>query len=646
MKNRRCIGVFLGQPNEEYQHELLTGIAKEAFQMDFNVAVFCTQKFTGGQLDIEAEHRIMELANFDLLDAVIVVPDTIRLIEDIRPESTLELIRNNFDGPKVSIDAEAEGFQSFSSDDKETIHQLINHLIEQHDCTDIAFMTGREGHPHSKTRLEGFYQAMEEHGLEVDESRIFYGDFWYNEGARVVDELLHSEKGLPQAIACANDPMAASVYSALTKHGIHIPEEIIVTGFDCGAESKPGDSTITSAVRNAREMVSRAMAYIRQELNIKGSTVINTSERIICNHSCGCKLEAVDVINRTVQEEDTGFFSYYNFMSSYLGSAKNLEDLLYKISYYAEEEVPGYLKNYEHFRICLRPDWHVIEQDTEKVFSDQMLLALDKTSPSSGHASHVVTMEWPFNVKELYPGFGNVMNKLSITYFHLLNFGNRFFGYAAINFTKDSPNILLNDIHPYWIRNINSALESLRRLYAMEELYMKAEKRSVTDFMTNLYNRNGYNRMLPNMINDIRENEKLLFMLIDNNGLKYINDTYGHVAGDDVICVSTQVMSKRYFPNARLEHNFRVGGDEYVKVVVGEIEEEDAKDCMDKIQETLDEINAGFRRYPIYLAGGYMLYTKKNITSPDKMMTLVDQKMYEHKERIKESTGFRPERKK
>lgn len=647
MKNRRCIGVFLGQPNEGYQHELLSGIAKEAFQMDFNVAVFCTQKFSGGQLDIEAEHRIAELANFDLLDAVIVVPDTIRLVEEIRPEYTLDLIRKNFKGPKVSIDAEAEGFESFSSDDKETISHIVSHLIEKHDCTDIAFMTGIEGHPHSIERLEGFYQAMEKHGLTWDEDRIFYGDFWYNEGARVVDELLHSEKGLPQAIACASEEMAASVYTALTKHGIHIPDEVIVTGFDCPASSKPGDSTLTSAVRNVSEMVSRAMAYIRKELNIKGSTAINTSERLILNHSCGCQVEAVDIINRKVQEEDTGFFSYYNFMAPDLASAKNLEDCLYKISYYAEEENPAYLRNYEHLRICLRPDWHVIDQDTEKAFTDTMLQALDKTPPSSGNASHVVTMDWSFDLKkELYPGFGNVSNKLSITYFHLLNFGHRFFGYVAINFTKDSPEILLDDIYKYWVRNVNSALESLRRLYAMEELYVKAEKRSVTDFMTNLYNRNGYNRMLPRLINELRENEKLVFMLFDNNGLKYINDTYGHVAGDDVICVSTQVMSRRYFPNAREELNFRVGGDEYVKVVVGEIEEEDAQACMDKIQETLEEINAGFRRYPIYLAGGYMLYNQRNITSPDKMMTLVDQKMYEHKERMKEETGFRPERKK
>ena len=646
MKNRRCIGVFLGQPDEDYQHELLTSIAKEAFQMDFNVAVFCTQKFTGGQLDIEAELRIMELANFDLLDAVIVVPDTIRLREDIHPESTLELIRNNFKGPKVSIDSEAEGFESFSSDDKETIHYLISHLIEEHNCSDIAFMTGREGHPHSIKRLEGFYQAMEEHGLQWEPDRIFYGDFWYNEGARVVDELLHSEKGLPQAIACANDQMAASVYTALTKHGIHIPEEVIVTGFDCSASSKPGEATLTSAVRNVREMVSRAMAYIRKELNLKGTSTLNTSERLICNHSCGCKLEAVDVINRKVQEEETGFYNYFNFMSPDLVSAKNLEDCLYRISYYADEDNPGYIKDYEHLRICLRDDWHVIDQDTENAFSKEMILALDKSSRVSGNPYHVVTMEHRFGVKELFPGFGNVSNKLSITYFHLLHFGNRFFGYAAINFTKDSASYLLDEIHRFWIRNVNSALESLRRLYAMEELYIKAEKRSVTDFMTNLYNRNGYNRMLPKIINELRENETLLFMLFDNNGLKYINDTYGHVAGDDVICVSTQVMSRRYFPNARLEHNFRVGGDEYVKVVVGEIEEDDAQGCMNKIQETLDEINAGFRRYPIYLAGGYMMYNYKNIPSPDKIMTLADEKMYENKERMKDATGFRPERKK
>ena len=194
---------------------------------------------------------------------------------------------------------------------------------------------------------------------------------------------------------------------------------------------------------------------------------------------------------------------------------------------------------------------------------------------------------------------------------------------------------------------MRTALESLRRQYAVEELYKAAEERAITDTMTGLFNRNGYNKMLLEMIHDIKENEKFAFLFFDNNGLKFINDTYGHIAGDDVICQTTRIISKPYFPTARKEMNFRIGGDEYVKLVLGDITGDMASECINKIQKELNRINAeGKRKYPIYVAGGYQMYTADTIMSPDEIMKSADEQMYVNKKIVKEMTGFRPVRKK
>ena len=52
--------------------------------------------------------------------------------------------------------------------------------------------------------------------------------FFKSKGEKFVELLCNSEKGLPQAIACANDAMAVSVYKALEKRGLRIPENILV----------------------------------------------------------------------------------------------------------------------------------------------------------------------------------------------------------------------------------------------------------------------------------------------------------------------------------------------------------------------------------------------------------------------------------
>ena len=114
-----------------------------------------------------------------------------------------------------------------------------------------------------------------------------------------------------------------------------------------------------------------------------------------------------------------------------------------------------------------------------------------------------------------------------------------------------------------------------------------------------------------------------------------------------MICQTTRIISKTYFPSARKELNFRIGGDEYVKLVLGEINGDMASDCIGKIQKELNIINAeGYRPYPIYVAGGYQMYTSDTIISPDEIMKSADEQMYVNKKIVKEMTGFRPVRKK
>ena len=68
--------------------------------------------------------------------------------------------------------------------------------------------------------------------------------------------------------------------------------------------------------------------------------------------------------------------------------------------------------------------------------------------------------------------------------------------------------------------------------------------------------------------------------------------------------------------------------------------------CIAQIQEELEKINReGGRKYPIYVAGGFQLYTVDTILSADDIMKFADEQMYINKEILKNKTGFRPTRK-
>ncbi len=653
MERRKCIGVFIGQPNLPFQTELLKHIRNNAFAVGCNVAVFSAMIYTGGYPNFQdGESQNVSLANLDTMDAVIVVPDTLQADEN-DGKNVLEYIRKNFHGPRVVLDMEADGYQQFFCDDTDSIEYVVSHLIEEHACTDIAFMTGIKGHPHSINRLNGYYQALQNHNITIDESRVFYGDFWYNEGERVVEALCNSERGLPQAIACANDAMAVSVFKALEARGYRVPEDVLLTGYDHAGNASSGNYPITSAMRNIGEIAEQAMRYIFKEWGIAEPPEFKSEERMVINKSCGCKIEKRQVYQVANANTLSGFHSCYNFMLEDMISSDDIHACIWKIDWYASD-VADFLNDYKHLRICICEDWNLLSaKGHEGTFSDNVILALDKRDKYPGDENGDVIKDIRFSAhtvfprKEYFPGFGNINDPPEIYYFNVLHFGRNCFGYLVLSYGPDSSDHVYDDIYVMWVRKVNAALESLRRQYAVEALHQAAETRAITDTMTGLYNRNGYNKMLSEMIKDIKEKEKFIFLFFDNNGLKYINDTYGHVAGDDVICQTARVISQRFFPEARMEVNFRIGGDEYVKLVLGNVNAKMARNCIAEIHAALDKINQeGGREYPIYVAGGFQLYTVDTILSPDDIMKFADEQMYINKEILKNKTGFRPVRKK
>lgn len=640
MKDRKKIGVFIGRPDEPFQTRLLKALGRELFQYNMDVLVFSNLLRTGGYEDYQVgEARIMELVNYDMLDAVIVVPDSLQMMPDYAGR-TAQLIRRNFDGIRVSIDMEEPGYEMFACDDTAGVCEVIAHLIEVHGCTDIAFMTGPKEHPHSQARLEGYRRALLRAGLAVDEERIFYGDFWYDEGERVVAELLESEKGLPQAVACGSDTMAVSVCRALQRRDIRVPEDILVTGFDCETAEDSEAAFITSAVRGIDETAEKAARYIAAKLGAEQRRhPFQKKSNLRLYQSCSCGRRFSFGSGLPDKREDD-FFALYNFMQERLLMAKNLTDCLWEI-----DGCAIHAGKFDKMYICLSPDWSRQDERNEGEHSlgGKMLLALNTAAEPEKKTGVRVSLDCVFDTKDMLPALVADREEPRMFYFNMLHFGRHCFGYIVLEYS--GADCVYDRHYPFWVRKVNAALESLRRVYALNDLYEEAERKAITDAMTGLYNRNGYSILLPDIIEKLGEDESLFFMLCDNNGLKYINDTYGHIAGDEVIRLSAEILSKSYFDSER-ELNFRIGGDEYVKLVAGKLSRQQAEACIASIRRQVERINASQEcAYPLYLAIGFRIYKKSEIESVDQIMKEADALMYHDKQRLKRVSGFDPVRK-
>jgi diguanylate cyclase (GGDEF)-like protein/PAS domain S-box-containing protein len=88
------------------------------------------------------------------------------------------------------------------------------------------------------------------------------------------------------------------------------------------------------------------------------------------------------------------------------------------------------------------------------------------------------------------------------------------------------------------------------------------EEISITDGLTDIYNRRHFDKMLPDYINNAkRNNEIITFVMMDIDHFKQYNDNYGHQKGDEVLIEVAKVL-KEYMKRAD-DYCFRLGGEEF-----------------------------------------------------------------------------------
>ncbi len=117
-------------------------------------------------------------------------------------------------------------------DDFEGARAMTRHLLAL-GHRDIAFVRGDVRHSPALRREEGFRSAMGEAGVAFDAMRLLQGDFSYRSGLEAGRQLLDPTVGpLPTAIFASNDDMAAAITAIALGHGLRVPADISIAGFD------------------------------------------------------------------------------------------------------------------------------------------------------------------------------------------------------------------------------------------------------------------------------------------------------------------------------------------------------------------------------------------------------------------------------
>jgi LacI family transcriptional regulator len=135
----------------------------------------------------------------------------------------------------------------------------------------IAHVIGHPDHGASQWRLAGYRQALAEAGLPRDPELEVAGDFSFGSGVAAARRLFSLPRGRgPTAVFAANDDMAAGVIWAAGEHGLSVPADVSVCGFDDTPIARQIWPALTTIHQPSREMGRIAALQLMESLRGRG----------------------------------------------------------------------------------------------------------------------------------------------------------------------------------------------------------------------------------------------------------------------------------------------------------------------------------------------------------------------------------------
>ena len=201
--------------------------------------------FADGQWNSDVGHAAVETLLSRKVDGLIVIGSVLERDELERVNSFL---------PTVVAGRDIEGWenQCLFIDNEQAGYDATRHLIELGHRR-IAHIAGIKDHQDSVRRMAGYLRALTEANIEIDEDLICEGNFDGNSGVMAITNLLNRGKTF-SAIFSANDMTAFGARLALYRHGLRVPEDVSIIGFDDQAEAAFATPPLTTVRQPAQEI--------------------------------------------------------------------------------------------------------------------------------------------------------------------------------------------------------------------------------------------------------------------------------------------------------------------------------------------------------------------------------------------------------
>ncbi len=628
MAGKQVIGVCGTMLFQEPQQLYLTALCEAAAKRNVRLMIFSafTEFFFMDPEDRGAE-KLFEQIPYHRLDGMVLFSESIK---------SQPLRQRILDGclaakvPVIVIEPQEgeEEYHGIKVDYEAGFEQLVRHITDHHGCRTMNLLAGIRGNSFSERRVEIFCRVLREHGIEPDPRRIDYGDFWQGPTEAAMERFLTSGLPMPEALICCNDTMAITACEVLERHGIRVPEDMLVTGFDGIFEERFHTPRLTTAAREMDHVGNLILDLLKTaKTHPIGARPLRAmiSCRLMISESCGCVKVDPSTRNRSLLDYlqalrfEDGFEEFLHSVTPRLTEAGSLWETGEAIWQGLPEH--SWLCVNEHFGEYNAAEGSLSDQENDSL-EQNMRVVVHRRKNDADFSGQV------FPTAQLLPNLEETLRTYQSITVVPLYFRDHIFGYLA----AASPGLPMYQYLYRFLRYMNNIAEFIRNQAKIRAANQELERLYLRDPMVDIFNRRGFFQMLSRQLRTCTEPEDthLVVICTDMDGLKFINDEFGHQEGDAAIqalgdalkacCTDGQICS-------------RFGGDEFVTAFLTKGDPKaEGEALLEQIRRRLADFNqTGNKPYPVEISCGMHSAAVLPDLDVSAMLDLADELMYAEK---------------
>jgi phosphoserine phosphatase RsbU/P len=286
MDRRKVIALLMNSEGlrDDYQGGLRRGVEQACIEHDASLWVFAVRAdMKPRDFDVG---RLLDVLGPSRVDGVIVATGCIASWTSAN--LAIERLKHQGLSSICSVGQTCPNLPNMVVDNHGGAGSLVDHLVEEHARRKFVYVGGPQGHEEAEQRLHGVLDSLTRHGIDIDPTRIFRGDWTVAAGTEALHGFIRAKIQF-DAVLTGNDDMALGAMAVLRAAGYRCPEDVSVVGFDDAAAARFSHPPLTTA---SQPLVRLGMLAVKRLVDSwvndfpAGALVLDTE--LILRESCGC----------------------------------------------------------------------------------------------------------------------------------------------------------------------------------------------------------------------------------------------------------------------------------------------------------------------------------------------------------------------